>query len=331
MTAAEMKHGWSRWGMGWLWLACSLVASAEEGLLKSPGQWLDAMVDAMQHLNYQATVVYSRDNRIRLFKLAHQVRDGVIYEHLHSLSDPMRKVVRKADKISCYFPERKTLVEYHHRSDSLFASLPSRWKGQDKFYRLELGGTGHMVSRPSREILIRPLDDYRYGRRLWIDTETHLPLKLELLDQQDNVLESLAVTDLKVGAEIQPESDDHSHEGWTILDRKEEEPQQRWRLTRLPEGFRELRRSRRLDPVEGMPVDHVLISDGVATVSVYIKENDGHAFNPTNLKRGGVSVYRRITDGYVITVVGDVPVRTVRMIGQGLELKNEGGDARGPE
>jgi len=305
--------------LGWLCLVCSLITVAEEVTPQNARQWLNAMIESMQHLDYQATVVYSRDNRIRLFRLAHQVRDGVIYEHLQSLSDPLRKVVREADKVTCYFPDRRTLVEYHNRSDSLFTAVPSQWGGQELYYRVEMGRQGHTVGRPSQEILIRPLDKYRYGRRIWLDGATHLPLKFELLDQQGNTLESFAVTDLKLGRRVQHDTDDPtSHKDWKILKHQEKKLDRRWQLTRLPKGFKELHRSRRTEANEGGPVDHILISDGLTAVSVYIREHSGVDLDPGNLKRGSVSVFRRSIKGHVITVVGDVPMITVRMIGEGL-------------
>ena len=309
-------------GIVWLWLFCAVVTAAENGSPKTARQWLDAMVEAMQNLDYQATVVYSRENKIQMFRLTHQVRDGVIYENLQSLSNPLRKVIREADKVTCYFPDRRLRIEYQSRSRSLLTSMPSKWEGQEQYYRLELGQKGYMMGRPSQEILIRPLDEYRYGRRIWVDGGSYLPLKFELLDQQGNVLESLAVADLKLGSEERIDPSAYlRHEDWKTIERKEGEPVNRWQLTRLPPGFRELYRSQRTGAGEGETVDHIVISDGLATVSVYIKENDGKAFDSDNLKRGGVSVFSRSIQDHVITVVGDVPMITVRLIGEGIRAE----------
>ncbi len=322
MTNTERGHGWKWPGFGWLlWLACSFVTAAETGSPQTARQWLDAMVDAMRSRGYQATVVYSRENDLRLFKLTHQVRGGVVYEHFQALGDPLRQVVREADKVTCYFPDRRIRVEYHNRPDSLFTSLFSRWEEQERYYRLELGRRGHRIGRPSQEIVIAPLDEYRYGRRIWIDVSTRLPLKFELQDRQGNILEALAVTDLGSDPELEAERGGmRGHEDWKLIRREEAEPIESWRLTKLPPGFREVHRSHRLVAGSDATVDHLLVSDGLATVSVYIIRNEGKDFDSGILKRGGVSVFRRKAQGHVITVVGDVPMITVRTIGEGIRM-----------
>ncbi|BCX89138.1 sigma-E factor negative regulatory protein RseB [Methylomarinovum tepidoasis] len=302
-----------------LWLLChGLIALAAE--LKSPQDWLQAMNEAMRHLDYQATVVYSRDNRIQTLRLVHLLEDGVVRERLQALDGAPRTVVRESDQIRCYFPDRKMVtVGFRHGDHPLFDNtLPSRWDELARYYRLRLGAQTQVAGRPAREIVIEPLDAHRYGRRLWIDTETRLPLRFELVDRDGEVLESFVVTDLKVGEAVALPQEGEDHQGWKVLDRKEIPADIRWRLTYLPPGFKEVRRSRHIDPETGAAIDHLLLSDGLATVSVYIRQADGERADAHRQRLGAVNVYSRRLGDHWITVLGDVPPDTAARIGEGV-------------
>ena len=318
MAAVDMHA--SRWCAIGLWLCYSMALWAGETVMRSPQDWLKAMTEAMQKRDYQATVVYSHDNRIRTLALTHVIRDGVVYEVLQALDGVQRKVVRAADKVSCYFPDRGlVVVETRPQEQSLFNSaLPRYWEGQDAIYRFRLGERDWAAGREAQEIMIEPLDRYRYGRRIWVDADTFLPLKFELFDRQGKVMESLVVTDLKIGEAVKFVPEESDPRRWQMLDRREEGADRRWQIGRLPEGFHEVRRSRHLDLTDGRPVDHILISDGWASVSVYVKPDGDKEFDPGSFRLGAVNLYSRRLDGHLITVLGDVPAETVRLIGEGV-------------
>ena len=83
-----------------------------------------------------------------------------------------------------------------------------------------------------------------------------------------------------------------------------------WTVTRIPpgfmkivEGFRRLRGMRQ--------VAHLVYSDGLVAVSVFV-EPVGAASYPIGLaKQGGINVYIRQFDENMVTVLGEVPAATV--------------------
>ena len=65
--------------------------------------------------------------------------------------------------------------------------------------------------------------------------------------------------------------------------------------------------------------EHLVYSDGLAAVSVYIERNDSGPELPTGFNRLGTThTFTRLVDGMQITVVGDVPSITVRTIADGV-------------
>src|SRR5690606_7112904 len=66
----------------------------------------------------------------------------------------------------------------------------------------EMGDADRVAGRQAHELLIKPVDSYRYGYRLWVDVESHLLLKSQLIDEKDDVLETFAFSSLNVGVHI---------------------------------------------------------------------------------------------------------------------------------
>jgi sigma-E factor negative regulatory protein RseB len=64
------------------------------------------------------------------------------------------------------------------------------------------------------------------------------------------------------------------------------------------------------------PVLHMIYSDGLAGISVFIEDmpNDPDDVSPTLTSQGAIQVYRKEVDNHLVTVVGEVPPRTVMQV-----------------
>ena len=77
-------------------------------------------------------------------------------------------------------------------------------------------------------------------------------------------------------------------------------------FSRVAEGYRALRGKR-------SPVAHIVYSDGLVAVSVFVEPASG--VHPVGLlQQGGVNVFVRDADGYVVTALGEAPAATIRQI-----------------
>jgi len=62
-----------------------------------------------------------------------------------------------------------------------------------------------------------------------------------------------------------------------------------------------------------MPVQHLVFSDGFASVSVFIEPGARNASAPAEASRvGSASTFTTHVRGFVVTAVGEVPPTTVR-------------------
>ena len=90
-----------------------------------------------------------------------------------------------------------------------------------------------------------------------------------------------------------------------------------WNVVRVPSGFRMT--TWRLQVIAGSktPVRHLVLSDGLASVSVFIEPRSPQTEAMRGLaKVGAAFAYSRDLDGHQVTAVGEVPAATVEAIAE---------------
>jgi len=96
-----------------------------------------------------------------------------------------------------------------------------------------------------------------------------------------------------------------------------------WNALKLPPGFKMAARSAQVMPGSTDPVSHLVFSDGLASVSVFVEvetktttqaNGDGQEVTEESTRVGSSSVYSTMMGGRKVTAVGEVPPETVRTI-----------------
>jgi len=309
-------------------LQCASVSAVAGGDAEGEAKtWLAAARQATGKLNYRGIVSYMKDNTMESLQVFHGVNNGVEQERLLSVNTPMREVVRTADKVSCYYPESKSYsVDAKPSRQSILLDLPSNLAELSKHYSFSLGEVEHVARRPARVVSIEPKDDLRYGRRLWIDVESKLPLKFEWLDGNGEVLEQMVFNSLSVEQSIPPTdlaASTQVDSSWKIK-RHETLPAESliWTLDGVPDGFHMMSYTRLKRDANNRVIDHILLSDGVSSVSIYIDELMNEIFTAQPRKIGAINSYTRKLDKYLVTVMGEAPEKTVQSIGNGIHLQD---------
>jgi sigma-E factor negative regulatory protein RseB len=239
-----------------------------------------------------------------------------------------REVIRHDSELQCILPDdHKVLVETENDSGTLLGTLPRFDASLEANYRLELGEHSTVLGRPVRVLAVAPRDDLRFGYRLWIDEENRLPMRTDLCDAEGHVLEQVMFTSLKVGGPIADSAfhpdNDPSGFAWIRQGAAAARPlpgEPLWRLAQLPPGFHLSATSQQQLPGSDALVTHFMLSDGLASVSVFI---EGPPAPPRQATEGQGRVgtafaYSRVIDGHQVTAVGEVPPQTVEMIAAGV-------------
>jgi sigma-E factor negative regulatory protein RseB len=168
-------------------------------------------------------------------------------------------------------------------------------------------------------LAIRPHDAFRYGHRIWLDNETSFPLKTELMSVAGELIEQIKFADIRLGTEIAKAAfaptmklDNFS---WYKQPARyaSQEVETNWESTELPSGFRAVSSRTEQLPGADAPVTHIVYSDGMATVSVFIAERNETKFAEKS-SVGASSTYSMRQGDFQITAVGEVPPITVKRI-----------------
>jgi sigma-E factor negative regulatory protein RseB len=218
------------------------------------------------------------------------------------------------------------LVEKSPDSALLLSGLPRIEAGSASQYEIKELTPARVSGRTARVIAITPLDQLRYGYRVWIDEGTAMPLKTQLRDSHGGVLEQIVFTSLNMmghipNAELEPGIDARGYR-WV---RREAQPidsaslSVSWQAESLPAGFHMTASARQMLPAG--PVEHLVFTDGLASVSVFIdigRSGDAGPAQDDAATLGTSSAYSTVVQGYRITAVGEVPPETVRVIAQAI-------------
>jgi sigma-E factor negative regulatory protein RseB len=303
-------------------LSCALVAAARAGDDTDAHAWLERMTQALATRNYDARFLHFSNGRAESMRIVHRVANGVVTERLVSLDGSGREVVRTANEVMCYLPDKRTvLVEKRTDSDPLLSTVPKYNEGLKANYELKSPLSARVMGRIARLVIVVPRDEFRYGYRLWLDHESAMPLKSELCDAQGHAVEQIVFADLKLPETI---ADDQlrpaiSTAGFRWV-RQETLPAiiqgpSGWTVVNPPQGFRlTITRVQRIAGSQA-PVRHLVFSDGLASVSVFIEPRSPSIAEPAGLARVGSSyAFSMEVADHRVTAVGEVPATTVRAI-----------------
>ncbi len=303
---------------------CISVVAAVEAKVSEGLNWLEKMNNAMKVLNYQGTVAFMKNGQLDTMKYIHAAKNGLEQERLLSLNSPMREVIRDSGRVSCTFKEtHKRVINHRPVSRSFIIDLPQQISSLTDIYQVSVLGEESVAMRPSRVIAIQSKDDFRYSRKIWLDKQQLLPLKVEVYNLAGATLEQVVFTDISVEAAIpfaKMDNEDqrlnvqHIHQAQT-----ESFDKASFVLKNLPAGFEKVFFTRVSMHKSEQPVDHLLLSDGFSSVSVYVNDKDEEINNGLQTV-GSVNSYSRVTGGYQVVVLGEVPAKTVEFIAKGISL-----------
>jgi len=302
--------------------AISLLLGAGVVLGAEPKEWLERMNHALTTRNYVGVFTHVRGDRAETLRIIHRVRGNDVSERLLSLDGSGREFIREGDELTCYFPDKRTvLVERRSPDGPLLGALPSIGDDDSLVYEIRGGERERLLGRTTRVVALHPRDEYRYGYRLWIDEETSMPLKTQLCDQSGQVIEQILFSNIDLPGRIpdsmfKPQIDASTYR-WLRAERQvaSTATPALWEAMRLPPGFRMANRSAQSLPGSSEPVAHLVFTDGIASVSVFVEARKTDVPPEQGPARvGSSSAFSTMVDGHQVTAVGEVPPNTVQFI-----------------
>jgi len=291
----------------------------------APDEWLVKMASAVQSTNYEGTVIRLQNGKSDTLKVVHVVTDGVIREKVVVQEGDGLEIIRNGNEVQCILPDKKTVrVEEWNDQSALFSSLPSTDIQFGNEYDVSIVREERIAGRKAVLLAIRPHDEYRYGHRIWLDIATGFPLQTRLIGDDGEAIEQVKFADITLDQEIHtsalaPSTSIENFRWFTQPQRKiNHTVDSPWNSAELPSGFRVMSTHEEDLPGRDMPVVHILYSDGLASVSVFIEPSDNRKFARRS-RVGASNSYSVENDGFQVTAVGEVPAVTVEKIATSMQ------------
>ena len=286
---------------------------------------LNQMSMAMSQMTYQGTFVYVQGSLVETMRITHVVDENGIRERLVAETGPQREILRDANGVQWIAKDSRAVMRDPSIHRSYFPEVtPGAIEKAAGHYRITLGGLEPLAGRLGRKLSIVPRDEYRYGYTLWLEDTSGLLLKWELFEQSARPLARLMFTDIRIGQEVdqdelestEPMGEYQTHASELPEKQEVTHARPRWAPERVPPGFGLMTHRRQQKQAPGL-FQHLVYSDGIATVSVYVEPAlEGHTPPSGTSRLGTTHAFSRRDGDIQITVVGDVPAITVEEIGR---------------
>jgi sigma-E factor negative regulatory protein RseB len=286
--------------------------------------WLEVAAFAGHQTNYSGVFVYQYGSHVETSNIVHINEAGSEYEKLESLDGPRREIIRHDGQVWSYAHHKMVQIDSQKGRGRFPFLLPEQLTALSANYQANLLGEERVAGYNAQAILFIPKDNLRYSHKMWVHTDSGLLLKVAVLGDKNQVVEQYAFTQLQIGGKLDTSWDGacdttsmHNNDSAKSPEAAKDfaPTKSGWVADMLPEGFKKTMEIERTMRGKHAPVTQMVFSDGLSAISIFIEPNDNDEDDVEGLSsRGAVNLYHKVLDKYLVTVVGEVPPRTVMQI-----------------
>ena len=156
---------------------------------------------------------------------------------------------------------------------------------------------------------------------MWAHKDSGLLLKAAVLSDRQEVVEQYTFIQLKIIGNNK-KSDSNQAAPRTVQPASTVRDESAWKVDGLPAGFKKVVELRR--PMRGKEgaATHLVFSDGLVGISVFIEDRTDNMKATLGLSsQGAIHIYSRLSGNYLITVVGEVPPSTVLQVADSVRYR----------
>ncbi|PTA49564.1 MucB/RseB [Shewanella morhuae] len=302
-------------------LALVFPAMAQEDMAAKV--WLDKMSQALKEKEFKASIIQLQADHIRPLVYLHGKVNNQEVAFLEYLNGPPKNAVRVGNRV--------TFIEHDEPAYSIVsdhiqgvwpAAFSAKMADLEVGYQFVLGGRSRIAGRPGQMIRLLPNDEFRYGFQVWVDMETYLPLRYDMLTQDKQLLEQIMVIELIELSEPPAILLEAYKQEWpAVIDQAERQDGQNWQFSWLPAGFTVVVRDHHRLIGSQETVEYIALTDGLANISVYVARAGTRKLPEELITRNGLSLVSENVGNAEVVAVGKVPTETLARIAKSLTLK----------
>ncbi len=315
--------------------APALPATATtEAEFKSINDWLMRVHEASKkRAAYIGTFVVSSGGAMSSAKIWHVCEGNQQMERVEMLTGPPRSIFRHNDQVVTFMPDHKVVLSEKRESLGMFPELLQSINSRiADFYKVRQDGVERVAGVEADIIALVPKDHLRFGYRVWTEQKKGLVVKLQTLDTDGKVLEQAAFSELQLDAPVKMDKllqmmgkvEGYRVEKPVLV--KTTASAEGWILKAPVAGFKSMscykRPATAANAATGEDPLQWIFSDGLASVSIFVEPFDRQRHDKeSSLSLGATQTITRRLETYWVTVMGEVPMTTLRLFANGLERK----------
>lgn len=316
-----LSGGWmGRWAFGFAGLLlASSVARADTAAL----EWLNRAAAAAKQQNYSGVYVYHHGEHVEVLRVLHRTDANGELEKVEVLDGAARQFLRVNNDVYCHLPDGKNVRLERNTLRRFFpALLPAQPASLLDHYDARLGGTERVAGRLCQVVTLQPRDGYRHAYNLWLDKRTGLPLKSRMVNENGSVVSMYVFSEIQIGKAPEAQLFRNDLKGKLIQKASvDQAAESTWNVT-PPPGYARVQEAKRSLPGKAAPVTHLVFTDGLSVLSMFIEPTDPQAQRLQGLSAEGViGVYAREVDGHTVTTLGEVPSMALIEAGNSVKQK----------
>lgn len=297
--------------------------------VKTPLSYLRAMTESHKKSNYELLYILQPQNSgVESFRLRHSFANNKEYAQLLRLDNNREEIILKGNRVSYLGDFRPFSLESSHIVDNLPNTLYVDYEKLSG-YSFKDAGQDRIADRITNIIRVIPDDYSRYAYALWIDSETDLLLKSQVLAQDNTVLEEFRVLQLYQSEELEmlaPAIESLVLPSFSSMNVGKAVSSYRWNVGWLPFGFK-LIKNQTMDGqyyfVGSENIDNRLYSDGLSHINIYVMPSQGVDFNEYSWQQGKLTILNQTINDKDIVIIGDIPLETIKEILKNLYFEEE--------
>jgi len=262
---------------------------------------LNKMTQSLHETSYKGILIHVKNNEVITLKVSHILENGEEIERVERLNKDGTPYSRKVTNYS-------------------LSKLPEINSKMQAVYSFDLGSIKKVASRPCQVVLARPKDRMRYLQKYCVDTKTSLLLDYTIIDKSHKPIEQFMFTSLELVAGSQNMLAGKANNKMQKTLPISEVVNASWSLKKTPKGF-SLRKAPMMKQKKGdATIEHYILTDGLSSVSLFISKKTDNA-KESGTRSGALNVVTYYKNNFAITLVGEVPVSTLKDIFNNLQYK----------
>lgn len=312
----------------------SLPVRAQQLPLQDPAALLTRMNDAARTLSFAGTFIHTNQDSTATSRITHLFDRGEEWEKIESVDGPRQETIRRNDQMYCFQPDAKTVRVDRRVTGKFFPSLINA--SADRVlanYNLRLGKVERIGGHECQWVILEPKDALRFLQKLCAETQSGLVLRAKTVNERGQIVEQYSFTEVAIGKKALRDSGlghikarlQQKIEGWFKDDSAQRDVktgETGWWVASPPAGFQLVTELKR--PMPGKPefMSHLVFSDGIAAVSIFIEPLGAKASGFSRASEEGmVSYAMRSLNNHQVTVLGEVPVAAAQALANNVSLR----------